>query len=151
MDLRIERATSDDRDAMAGVLETCGLSSFGILAPSTLYWVCRGESGLAGVCGMEVGDRCALLRSVCVLQSHRGKSIAERLVYCALLEAERLDLRDVYLFSKDTGGYFERLGWREVPIAEVAARLPRAPQVRRYEEIGWYPDERAFVRKGEAK
>ena len=34
----------------------------------------------------------------------------------------------MYLFSKDTGGYFERLGWREVPVAEVAARLPHAPQ-----------------------
>jgi len=68
-----------------------------------------------------------------------------------LLEATRLDLEDVYLFSKDTGGYFERLGSCEVPVAEVAARLPRAPQVRRYEEIGWYPDERAFVRKGAAK
>jgi len=151
MDLRIERATHDDRDAMAKMLDACGLSSFGILAPGTLYWVCRAESGLVGICGMEVGDRCALLRSVCVLESQRGKSIAERLVGYALLEATRLDLEDVYLFSKDTGGYFERLGWREVPVAEVAARLPRAPQVRRYEEIGWYPDERAFVRKGAAK
>lgn len=151
MDLRIERATPDDRDAMARVLEICGLSSFGILAPSSLYWVCRAESGLVGTCGMEVGDRCALLRSVCVLESQRGRNIAERLVGCALLEATLLDLPDVYLFSKDTGGYFERLGWHEVPVAEVAARLPRAPQVRRYEEIGWYPDERAFVRKGGAK
>jgi N-acetylglutamate synthase-like GNAT family acetyltransferase len=151
MDLHIERATHADRDAMTKVLDDCGLSSFGILAPSTLYWVCRAESGLVAICGMEVGDRCALLRSVCVLESQRGKSIAERLVGHALLEATRLELEDVYLFSKDTGGYFERLGWREVPVAEVAARLPRAPQVRRYEEIGWYPDERAFVRKGGAK
>lgn len=48
--------------------------------------------------------------------------------------------------SKDTGGYFERLGWREVPVAELAARLSQAPQVRRYDEVGWYPNERAFVR-----
>lgn len=151
MELRIERATHDDRDAMAKVLVACGLSAFGILAPGALYWVCRADSGLVGICGMEVCDRCALLRSVCVLESQRGKSIAERLVGCALLEATRLDLEDVYLFSKDAGGYFERLGWREVPVAEVAARMPRAPQVRRYEEVGWYPDERAFVRKGGAK
>lgn len=80
-----------------------------------------------------------------MIESQRGSGIAERLIRCALLEAARLDLRDVYLFSKDTGGYFECLGWREVPVAEAAARLPNAPQVRRYEEIGWYPDERAFV------
>ena len=146
MDLRIERAVHDDRDAMARVLEACGLSSFGILAPGTLYWICRAERGLAGICGIEVGVGCALLRSVCVLESYRGRGIAERLVGCALLEATRLELPEVYLFSKDTGDYFERLGWREVPVTEAAGRLPQAPQVRRYEEIGWYPDERAFVR-----
>lgn len=146
MHLRVERAGSDDHAAMTAVLEACGLSSFGILAAGTLYWVCRTGEGLIGTCGIELGDRCALLRSVGVIESQRGKGIAEQLVGRALLEAARLDLPDVYLFSKDTGGYFERLGWREVPVREVAARLPQAPQVRRYEEIGWYPDERAFVR-----
>jgi N-acetylglutamate synthase-like GNAT family acetyltransferase len=147
VDLRVERATEEDRDAMTNVLTACGLSSFGILNPGTLYWVCRTGKGLVGICGLELGDRCALLRSVCVLESERGRGIAERLVGCALGEATRLDLQLIYLFSKDTGRYFERLGWREVPVAEVAARLPQAPQVRRYEEIGWYPDERAFVRR----
>ena len=146
MDLRVERATHEDRDAMAAVLEVCGLSSFGILAPGTLYWVARTDSGLVGICGIELGDGCALLRSVCVLEGQRGKGIAERLIGQAVLEASRLELRDVYLLSKDTGGYFERLGWREVRVAEVAERLPQAPQVRRYQEVGWYPDERAFVR-----
>lgn len=131
---------------MAEALEACGLSSFGILAPQTLYWACRAAEGLVGTCGLELGDRCALLRSVCVMEQHRGRSIAERLIDCALQEAIRLDLPDVYLLSKDTGGYFERLGWREVPVAELAARLPLAPQVRRYDEIGWYPNERALVR-----
>ncbi|MFI4885506.1 MAG: GNAT family N-acetyltransferase [Steroidobacterales bacterium] len=146
MDLRVERATTADRAGMVTVLEACGLSSFGILAPGTLYWVCRTVSGFVGTCGIEVGDRCALLRSVGVMEGWRGKGIAERLIGCALLEATRLDLRDMYLFSKDMGGYFQRLGWREVAVAEAAARLPQAPQVRRYEQIGWYPDERAFVR-----
>ena len=131
---------------MTAVLQACGLSPVGILAPDTLYWVCREANELVGICGMEIGDGCALLRSVCVVESRRGRSIAEQLISRALLEAMRLELRDIYLFSKDTGGYFQRLGWREVPVAEVAARLPEAPQVRRYEQTGWYPDERAFVR-----
>lgn len=145
MDFRLERATHDDREAVAAALAACGLSSVGILAPETLYWVCRAANALLGTCGLELGDRCALLRSVCVIESQRGNGIAEQLIRCALREAARLDLQDVYLFSKDTGGYFERLGWREVAVTEVAARLPHAPQVRHYEKAGWYPDERAFV------
>ena len=150
MEWRVERATLDDRDAMAAVLEACGLSSVGILAAGTLYWVCRAEEGVIGTCGIELGDRCALLRSVCVMEHHRGKSIADQLIHSALQEAIRLDLQLVYLLSKDTGGYFERLGWREVPVAQLAARLPQAPQVRRYDEVGWYPNERAFVRSDTA-
>lgn len=150
MDVRVLRATPADHAGVVAVLEACGLSSYGILAPGTLYWVCRAESGLVGTCGIEAGDGCALLRSVGVKESWRGKGVAERLIRSALLEATRLGLRDVYLFSKDTSGYFERLGWREVPVAQAAARLPQAPQVRRYEEIGWYPDERAFVRASTA-
>lgn len=123
MELCPQRALDRDRHAMETLLRECGLSSLEILAPGTLCWVCRTGRVLAGICGMEVGDR------------------------CALLEASRPDLQDVYLFSKDTGGYFERLGRREVPVAEAAARLSQAPQVRRYEEVGWYPDERAFVRR----
>lgn len=146
MDFRLEPAQSDDRAAMAAVLEACGLSSSGILAAGTLYWVCRCGDALVGTCGIELGDRCALLRSVCVIECQRGKGIAEQLIERALLEAIRLDLSHMYLFSKDTGGYFQRLGWHEVPVPEVAARLQQAPQVRRYQEMGWYPDERAFVR-----
>lgn len=142
----MERATPADRAGMVSVLEACGLSSCGILAPGTFYWVGRVEGGLVGTCGIEVGEGCGLLRSVGVMESWRGRGVAKQLVSRALLEAARLDLRDVYLFSKDTGGYFQSLGWREVPVAAAATRLPQAPQVRRYDEIGWYPDERAFVR-----
>ena len=146
MDLRVERAISADRESLTVLLEACGLSSRGILAPDTLYWVCRLGRALVGACGMEVGNGSALLRSVCVIENQRGKNIAERLVSSALTEAARLGLWDIYLFSKDSGAYFERLGWRRVPVAEVVTRLPEAHQVRGYEEIGWYPDERAFLR-----
>jgi N-acetylglutamate synthase-like GNAT family acetyltransferase len=147
MDWRIEQAAHEDCAAMAAALAACGLSSSDILAPGTMYWVCRAPSGLAGLCGIELGDGCALLRSVCVIGNQRGRGIAAALIECAMRAAARLDAHEVYLFSKDTGGYFERLGWREVSVEQAAARLSRAPQVSRYEQIGWYPDERAFVRE----
>lgn len=142
----IERAVSNDRPAMTALLERCGLSSHGVLFPTAMYWVCREGDVLVGTCGMEVGAGCALLRSVCVSDSQRGKNIAKQLIQSALIEAAHIGLSDIYLFSKDTGGYFERMGWRPVSVAEVRARLPEAPQVLRYEQIGWYPDERAFLR-----
>lgn len=116
---RVRERALERRESLLTVLQ-CARP----LAPGTPYWVCRAEEGLVGTCGIEVGDRCALLRSVCVMERHRGRSIAEQLIGSALQEAIRLELPGVYLLSKDTGGYFERLGWREVPVAELAARLP---------------------------
>lgn len=51
MDRRIERATDEDRNAMAALHEACGLSPRAILAPDPLCWVCRTERGVAGTCG----------------------------------------------------------------------------------------------------
>jgi N-acetylglutamate synthase-like GNAT family acetyltransferase len=121
--LKIDRATFEDRGNLTALLETCGLSGQGILAPGTMYWVCRAGSALVGACGIEVGQGCALLRSVCVCDTQRGHHIAKRLIDSALSEADRLGLWDVFLFSKDTGTYFERLGWRSVAVDEVVARL----------------------------
>jgi N-acetylglutamate synthase-like GNAT family acetyltransferase len=97
MDVQIERAKHGDLDAMAAVLEESSLSPIGILARGSLYWVCRTERGVVGVCGLELGDGCALLRSVCVTESHRGKGIAERLIICAMREALHRQLQDIPL------------------------------------------------------
>ena len=48
------------------------------------------------------------------------------------------------LFSKGTAGFFEKLGFVETLVTEAANALRSAPQVQRYDQIGWRPDERAF-------
>ena len=63
-----------------------------------------------------------------------------------MAEAKARAIHRIYLFSKDTGSFFQALGWYEVPVQEVAQIMQVAPQVRRYHHIGWYPDERAFRR-----
>ncbi len=142
----LRRALDADRSAIVALLAGCGLSAHAVLAPGTLYWVGCTEDAVVGVCGLEPGDGCALLRSVAVAPAQRGQGVARRLIDAALAEAARRGLHEVCLFSKDTGACFERLGWREVPVVSVARRLPRAPQVMHYEASGWYADERAFAR-----
>lgn len=50
-----------------------------------------------------------------------------------------------YLFSTGAGPYWMRLGFRETPAPELIAAMPDAPQVRRYDELGWLPTEVAWV------
>ena len=51
-----------------------------------------------------------------------------------------------YLFSTDAGAFWARTGFREVPVPELVAALPAAPQVRHYDALGWLPTEVAWRR-----
>jgi N-acetylglutamate synthase-like GNAT family acetyltransferase len=115
-----------------------------VLAPGTMYFVARMGEKLVGVCGLEFDGESALLRSVAVDNSARGRGIARDLIDGAIQELHRRSVRVLFLFSKDTGAYFENLGWVEVPVGEAADALRQAPQVKRYDRVGWYVDERAF-------
>ncbi|MEP7115425.1 MAG: hypothetical protein ABI862_19335 [Ilumatobacteraceae bacterium] len=49
-------------------------------------------------------------------------------------------------FSTDAGAFWSRQGFRKVPVPELVAALPDAPQVRHYEQQGWLPDEVAWCK-----
>jgi predicted N-acetyltransferase YhbS len=74
----------------------------------------------------------------------RGQGMGEQLTR-HLMQAMRVaGYLIFYLFSTGAGGYWTRLGIYEVPVAEVVAALPNAPQVRYYDERGWLPTEIAW-------
>lgn len=144
--IKIAHAVEADLHDVHTLLGACGLSTCDIFSAGALYWAARSEAGLVGFCGLELADGAALLRSVSVHGEHRRHGLARRLVEAATAEARARSIQRIYLFSKDTGSFFEALGWCEVPVKEVATIMQAAPQVRHYRQIGWYPDERAFRR-----
>ena len=142
--IEIAPATLADALSIHELLTACDLSPLEVLAPGTMYFVARMGEKLVGVCGLEFDGESALLRSVAVDNSTRGRGIARALIDGAIQELHRRSVRVLFLFSKDTGAYFENLGWVEVPVGEAADALQQAPQVKRYDRVGWYVDERAF-------
>jgi len=142
--IEIAPATLADTLSIHELLTDCDLSTLEVLAPGTMYFVARIGEKLVGVCGLEFDGESALLRSVAVDNSTRGRGIARALIDGAIQELHRRSVRVLFLFSKDTGAYFENLGWVEVPVGEAADALRQAPQVKRYDRVGWYVDERAF-------
>jgi N-acetylglutamate synthase-like GNAT family acetyltransferase len=142
--IKIEPATLADAQSIHELLTDCDLSILEVLEPGTVYLIARLGEKVVGVCGLEFDGRSALLRSVAVDNGARGRGIAKALIDDALLELHRRGIRVLFLFSKDTGAYFENLGWVEVPVIEAADALRQAPQVKRYDRTGWYFNERAF-------
>jgi N-acetylglutamate synthase-like GNAT family acetyltransferase len=143
----IREATASDLAPIAALLEHAGLGAEDVLVPGTRYWVAEGSSGeLIGAIGAEYGVSALLLRSMAVLRVARGHALGAALVEYALAAARSAGYRVAYLFSTDAGPYWERRGFREVPVPELVAALPDAPQVRHYDRIGWLPTEVAWRR-----
>ncbi|MFI6033517.1 GNAT family N-acetyltransferase [Streptomyces sp. NPDC051315] len=87
-----------------------------------------------------------LLRSVAVRPDLRGCGAARRLVERVLADTAEQGARTAYLFSTGAGAFWARLGFRTVPVDEVATALPGAPQVRQYRDAGTLADEVAWRR-----
>lgn len=73
----------------------------------------------------------------------QGSEVLEA-VAAAMDEANTNGVRELYLFSKDIGSCFECMGWRSIDVRHAVNMLSSA-QVRHYNDIGWYADERTFV------
>jgi N-acetylglutamate synthase-like GNAT family acetyltransferase len=115
------------------------------LAPPCRYWAyVLPDGAVVGTVGLEYGRGCGLLRTAFIHPTHRGAGIGRVLVAALLAEARRAGLRRVYLFSTSAGAYWERLGFRRVPVPEAAAALPDAPQVRDYRARGCLGTEVAY-------
>ncbi len=147
LNFTICEAKPEDTERATHVLLANNQSSADVLAPGTRYWLAETDGGQAiGVIGLELGNTAALLRSAGVLADWRSRGVGAALTQTALDEASRANYQFVYLFSTGAGPYWARWGFREVPVAELIAALPDAPQVKQYEELGWLPAEVAWRR-----
>jgi N-acetylglutamate synthase-like GNAT family acetyltransferase len=151
VEFTIREATLADAAALDALLAECGLSSNAVLAAGTRYWLAQRGGEVIGVVGLELGagttpknGGAALLRSAAVRPQARGQGIGAALLWWALDQARSGGYRRVYLFSTGAGAFWARQGFREVPVPELVAALPDAPQVLYYDQHGWLPDEVAW-------
>jgi N-acetylglutamate synthase-like GNAT family acetyltransferase len=144
VELAIREARYTDAAALDALLAECGLSSHGVLAPATHYWLAERGGEVIGAVGLEFGFGAALLRSAAVRPAARGQGLGAALLWWALDQARAGGYQRIYLFSTGAGAFWSRQGFREVPVPELVAVLPDAPQVRHYHEQGALPDEVAW-------
>ncbi|HEU4760610.1 MAG TPA: GNAT family N-acetyltransferase [Dehalococcoidia bacterium] len=95
----------------------------------TAFLAATDDGVLAGFVALEQGTAATLLRSLYVEPARRGRGLGRRLVETVEAEASRRGTRRVCLFSTEAGGYFLRLGYSAVPVAEVVEAAAATPQV----------------------
>ena len=121
-----------DVELVRAMLARGGLTTNGIEWPAACYLLAYFGDDAVGVIGVEPKIDAALVRSLYVNESMRGRGIGAALVAAARKAAHTRGARHLYLFSTDAGEFFERHGFTMVPVADVVAALPGVPQVEHY-------------------
>ena len=137
-----------DLALVRAMLERGGLITEGIEWPAACYLVAYVGDEAAGVIGVESKIDAALLRSLYVNDSMRGRGIGGALLAAARKAAHTRGARHLYLFGVDAGSFFERHGFAKVAVADVLAAIPGVPQVECFRgqpeelarQVGYYLD-----------
>ncbi|WP_329459764.1 GNAT family N-acetyltransferase [Streptomyces sp. NBC_01497] len=130
-------------------LRRSDLTLSGLDSPALRLWLLRdGEGVVRGSTGYEVdasGEH-ALVRSVAVDDAWRGHNLGLRLGRFALGRAAAEGARHAWLFSRRSGGFWQRLGFLPADRAELARALAGTRQVRLFVESGQLEREVAWSR-----
>ncbi|WP_084474568.1 GNAT family N-acetyltransferase [Deinococcus pimensis] len=137
-------STPADLDVVRALLDEVGLHYASTTLAGSTYWLAYEGGRPVGTVGLEHGDGASLLRSAAVLPGARGEGLGRALARSALTLATLRGDRAVYLFSSDAGAYWQRLGFEEVAVTDLAAALPDVPQVVSGVTKGWIHEERAW-------
>jgi amino-acid N-acetyltransferase len=110
----LENAGPGDLEAVAALLEGCGLPHEDIEPHLGHFTLARSGGRLVGVIGLEVHGRDGLLRSLAVAEDHRGEGIARRLYASLLGHARGLEVERLFLLTTSANGFFEMLGFHVI-------------------------------------
>ncbi len=139
---------SRDLEQVRAMLSAAGMITEGIEWPPACYLVAWFGHEAAGVVGIESRLNAALVRSVLVAETMRGRGIGAALVAAARKAAHTRGAKMLYAFSTDAGEFFQRFGFELAPLDELVAALRGAPQVEYYvarpdelkREVAWRLD-----------
>ena len=104
-------ALPDDIPDMVRLLTAANLPPFPVGDHWDTFWLLESDDGVVGMIGLEVYVPSALLRSVVVDESLRGRGLGDLLTQKALSEARSRGVRNIYLFTMDRAPFFARYGF----------------------------------------
>ena len=141
----IKKATGTDITALQQVLIENGQNHHISISSKTVYLYAESNGSVIGLTGAELCNEKALIRSTSVLNKYRCNGIASTLFQELVQDLKKIGIEHLYLFSKDTGEFWQKHGFRGCKIVEVISKLSEAPQVKAYikdgsiwNDIAWY-------------
>ncbi|MGN8552472.1 UNVERIFIED_CONTAM: GNAT family N-acetyltransferase [Microbacterium sp. SLM126] len=147
--MKLEECRPTDVEALTAFLGEVDLTLSGLDAPSVRLWVERDERGvIVGSTGYEINaDReHALIRSVAVSPSQRGRGRGSALARFALDRAAQEGATTAWLFSRRSGPFWQSLEFEPADRVHLARALADTHQVRLFRQTGQLDREVAWSR-----
>ena len=132
----LRRANKGDVSAISSLLATAALPTVSVFEHLDTFVVAESSDSLVGVGGLEVYGTAALLRSLAVVASQRGRGVATALCDRLEEEAKCRGVQTLYLLTETAADFFAKRGYvvlprdaapREIATCEEFSRLcPRS-------------------------
>ena len=126
--IRIRKAAAGDLAGIGELLLSSGLPTEGVAGHLGFFLVAEAGGRIVAAAGLEMGDGCALLRSVTVDPSSRGAGLGVEIVRQALRLASVSGAGSVYLLTTTAAGFFPRFGFTPALRSEVDALFPESAE-----------------------
>ena len=130
MSVLLRPATADDAEAVEALLAENGLPVAGLRdALGDAVVACDGPH-IVGAAGLEIYQDGALLRSVVVASSARGRGLGQELTRAVLDVARARGIANVYLLTTTAERFFQKLGFIGIPRENVPVSVRQSIEFR---------------------
>ncbi|WP_019991183.1 arsenic resistance N-acetyltransferase ArsN2 [Rudanella lutea] len=128
MSIHYTSARLQDRAEIAALLEEVRLIADDLPEHLSGFVLAREGDQLVGVAGLESFGEVALLRSVAVKPTHRGRQIAEHLLEQLLEMAQSQSIAQLYLITTTAEDYFAGHGFSSINRQSVPLAVQQSAQ-----------------------
>jgi protein-tyrosine-phosphatase/N-acetylglutamate synthase-like GNAT family acetyltransferase len=125
-DATIGAAKQEDLHDIFALLDECDLPKDELAPHLSTTVVARNGNQLVGCAALELYEEFALLRSVAVRTSFRGRALGVRLTKAALDMARLHHVKAVFLLTETAETFFTKLGFASVPRSEVPQNVQQS-------------------------
>lgn len=122
-EITIAPATAADVDFIKALLTASELPTDGVDDHWKTFIVAREGNAIVACGGSEAYQFAALIRSVAVAPTHRGKGLGRRIVRQLLDRLASRGLREFYLLTTTAEEYFHKRGFKTIDRDEVHPQL----------------------------
>jgi amino-acid N-acetyltransferase len=124
------QAVPKDWEAVRGLLGSSSLPIDGAQQHFANFLLAFEDGALAACGGLECYGDVALLRSVAVAPSHRGKGLGRAVCGRLLARARQRNIRTVVLFTESAQDFFVQMGFEVVPRTALPEQVNVSEELR---------------------